>query len=247
MKKRLILLCVVASIFVCLNVFKFISNRKSYVIFNDKSIIRVSGKKYKFVNFKDSYLSNKKFDVYDYNNYLGKYNVKFYDDRYKVYNKKEVAKFNSAFIGVYSKNNKVKLNTSSVDELSISDKMFLSKILSDNNIDFGGILNINEKRSINIDGDYYLYNVSFDSSMGNDSDLFSIVYISNMENYSVIESSFVSSDNYTKLVSYNIDAVIDLDGDSVDEIIISDLMFSQSGNSSKKIYKFDGSKYVLSK
>ena len=83
--------------------------------------------------------------------------------------------------------------------------------------------------------------------MGNTNELFSIVYISNLEDYSIIESSFVDNSHYNELVSYNIDAVIDLDGDSNDEIVISDLMFSQSGNSLKKIYKLNGNKYILSK
>lgn len=247
MKKSLILLCVVVSIFLCLCFINFLGNRKSYVVFNDKSIIQISGKKYKFVDFKDRYLANKKFDVYDYNKYLGKYNIKFYDDRYKVFLKKEVVKFNSAFIGIYSKKNKVKLNTNSIEELNISEKLFLNRVLSDNNIQFNGNLTVNEKHSINGKDGYYLYNVSFDSAMGNTNDLFSIVYISNLEDYSIIESSFVDNSHYNELVSYNIDAVIDLDGDSNDEIVISDLMFSQSGNSLKKIYKLNGNKYILSK
>ncbi len=246
MKKRLIIMFVFAFIFILFQIFLMISNNKSYVVFSDKSIIKVSGKKYKFVDFKDSYLVNKKFDVYDYNKYIGKYNVKFFEDRYKVYNKKDVASFKNSFVGIYSNDNQVKLNTASVDELNLLDINFLYKILSDNNISFNGQLTINEKRAINSNNGYYLYNVSYNDMYSDNEKLFSIVYISNLKNYSIIKSSFVNNSEFNKLVSYNIDSVIDLDGDSIDEVIISDLMFSQSGTGSKEIYSFIDGKYVLS-
>ena len=245
MRRKLIIMFVFAGIFIVFQVFFLFSNRKSYVIFYDKSIIKVSGNKYQFVDFKDRYLVNKKFNVYDYNKYIGEYNVRFFEDRYKVYNKKDIASFNKSFIGIYSKDNKVKLNTSDVDNLNQADISFLSKILSDNNIKFNGDLTISEKYSINTKGDYYLYNVSYNAMGGVSSKLFSIVYVSNLRDYSIIKSSFVDAVDVNKLISYNVDCVIDLDGDLVDEVIISDLMFSQSGGGSREIYKFIDDKYVI--
>ena len=243
MKKGLIALCVVGVVFLVLNIIVFINNHESYVIFNDKSVIKVTRNGYDFVDFNDKYFVNRKFEVYDYNKYLGSFNVKAYDDSYRVYDKKETVNFSNSFIGIYSKNKRVKLNTSNVSKLDNSDMNILNRILSFNNVQLNSELSVNEKRAINFKNGYYLYNVSYNDCMGNSNKPFSAIYVSNSQDYAVIESDF-SASSCNQLISYNIDAVIDLDGDGVDEIVMSYLSFSQSGENTKKIYKFDGNKYV---
>lgn len=215
----------------------------SYIVFSDKSALRIYKKNYKFVDVDSEILSNKKFKVYDYNEYLGEYNVSF-DTTYRVYDDQyNLIRFNNDFIGIYSKKNDITLNTNYSEILNFDDLNLLQKILSENGIAYGGYLTTSIKKLININGydNVYLYNVSYDDYLDYSGDLFSVVYVCIDNDYIVVDLSFgIAEDLETKYIS----AIVDLDADGTDEIIIDTMVFSESQSSTKKIYKYKSGKYV---
>lgn len=220
-------------------------NKNSYIIFNDKTILSIEKNKYTYMNDNDI-INKKKFAVYDYNEYLGEYNVKIDDNTYKVYDDNyNLVKFKTSFIAIYSPKNKVKMNTNKKESLSQEDFDILKKVLSENNIENYTYLLTAEKRQVKIDENKYIYvyNVSNSSIINNDNKYFSIIFTVDNNQYNVLKINVVDKEEYNNSKIYSIEAIIDMNNDEKDEIVINTFISSQNGTTEKEIYTYSDNKY----
>jgi hypothetical protein len=124
--------------------------------------------------------------------------------------------------------------------LNENDNYIIDKILKQENIN-SSIDNIQGyKRIINIKGEKkYLYNITNTDN----NQLFSILFIWNENDSLLIDKSIVSKENYINLKSFYVNAIIDIDNDGTDEIILNTLSYSQMGGKTKSILRYDKQKY----
>lgn len=224
------------------------SPKTSHIVFNDGSVLTIEKDKYNIEKENQDILKSKKFKVYDYNEYLGEYNVKFSENTYKVYDDKyNLIRFQNSFIATYSKKDTIKMNTSKFESLNANDLEMLKEIINKESIQTYSYLPIEQKRKINVeDGKQsYIYNISNQSIVNNDNKFFSIVFIATDRDYQIIKMDIVNKEDYNKLVSYNIEALIDVDNDNKDEIIINTQIFSQNGEPTRELYKQKNNKYQM--
>ena len=253
-KKTYIIFFIILSIYlgIVLILYKtdMLSPKISYIVFSDGSVLTIEKNKYKIETENEDILKNKKFKVYDYNEYLGEYNVKFSENTYKVYDDKyNLIRFQNSFTATYSKKDKIKMNTSKFEPLNENDQEILKKITSKENIQSYSYLPVSQKRRINLeDGKQsYIYNISNQSIVNTDDKFFSLVFITTDDDYQIIKMDVVNKEDYNKLVSSNIEALVDIDNDKIDEIIINTQIFSQNGEPTREIYKMKNNKYEMLK
>jgi len=222
--------------------------KTSYIVFNDGSVLTIEKNKYKIDTENEEVLKNKKLKVYDYNEYLGEYNVKFSENTYKVYDDKyNLIRFQNSFIATYSKKDTIKMNTSKFESLNAKDLEMLKEIINKENIQTYSYLPIEQKRQINVeDGKQtYIYSISNQSIVNNDEKFFSIVFTATDGEYQIIKKDVANKEEYNRLVSYNIEALIDVDNDNTDEIVINTQIFSQNGEPTRELYKLKNNKYEI--
>lgn len=243
-KKSYLVIIIILALYVAIvlllkknNVFE---PKNNYIIFSDEQILEINKDKYSFVEKIDN-LQNLNFKVYDYTTYLGDYQVNYIDGKYRVFGEDNSAiKFNNDFLAIYSTDDSIKLNTSNTELLNENDNYIIDKILKQENIN-SSIDNIQGyKRIINIKGEKkYLYNITNTDN----NQLFSILFIWNENDSLLIDKSIVSKENYINLKSFYVNAIIDIDNDGTDEIILNTLSYSQMGGKTKSILRYDKQKY----
>lgn len=247
-KKSYIILIIVLLIYLALTLvlFKlgFFDKKESYIVFNDITALKINKEKYEFIEQKDI-PTDKKYDIYDYNKYVGNYNLNFKDNTYRIYDDNyNLIKLEKNFLAVYTKKEKIKINTNEVEELNQKDLEILSKVLEENNISAYTTLSTNQKIKLNIKNkNLYLYNVSNDDYLNNDKEVFSIVFIGNEKEHYIIDVSKTEKNSMYSVPGYYINTIVDLNNDENDEIILDTQVYSQNGKPTRTIYTYKGNKY----
>jgi|GEM_PF-6649902 len=224
--------------------FGFFDKKDSYIVFNDTTALRINKDKYEFIEQKDI-PTDKKYDIYDYNKYVGNYNLNFKDNTYRIYDDNyNLIKLEKNFLAVYTKKEKIKINTNNVEELNQKDMEILNKVLKSNDIGTYTTLSTKEKIKLRIKNkEMYLYNVSNDDYLNNDETVFSIVFIGNETEQYTINVSKTEKNNMYSVPGYFINVVADLNDDENDEIILDTQVYSQNGKPTRTIYTYKGNKY----
>lgn len=221
-----------------------LDKKESYIVFSDQTIIRIEKNKLYTENDLDV-LKEKKFDTYDYDEYLGKYNVKLDGKTYRVYDDKyNLIKFKNNFIGIYDPKNQTKINANKIENLNEYDRLQLNKIMNDKNLNTCTQFSKIEKKKLNNEKNdkLYIYDIACDNLI--DNDVFSIIYTSDEENYDILKFNSVKKEKYYDSNSYYIEAILDFDNDKNDEIIIDTMISSQNGIPEREIFKQEKNKYI---
>jgi len=241
----IIIIVLAAYLLVILFLNKKESNKDdNIIVFNDSTILKIDKNKLEYIEKIDN-IDKYKFDIYDYNDYIGKYNINYIDGKYRVFNEKNnLIKFEKDMIAIHS--NDITFNSNPIEELNYNDNIIIQKMLEKENLKKHEQYTIANKRKVNInkENQMYIYNVTYSEPINSDnSDYFSILFISNGEKYYFINKSVVKQEKFIELKSFYIDALVDLDNDGTDEIIIDTLSYSQMEGSKKSIYKLSKDKY----
>lgn len=251
-KKSYVIIIVILVLYLifALLIYKYGLFRKktSFILFSDNVVLSIKKNKYNFSNLDSEILKKKKFLVYDYNKFLGKYNINFSDDMYRVYGDDyNLVAFENNFLAIYSDKDNIIMNTNNIEDLDSEDFKILDVILKENGIYSYESLSFAQKTKINANGkdNAYIYNVSNNDFMNSDDKFFSIVFIADKNRYDLIKFDVVNSDNLYYAKSYYIEALIDIGNNGNDELIIDTLISSQNGTPVREVYEYKDNAYKV--
>ena len=172
-------------------------------------------------------------EVYDYNGYLGKYGVSYLknNNRWIVYDKDMKEVDNEGDIVAF----KSKLNTKyyevAREEISLSDRETIDKILKNNKIDITSENAYSSKYRIDLNGDrkedtLFISNLFSSDNVSGDAYTLALAIIKNKEY--VIKLIGQENDNSFMVPALKLDAIFDVDGDGYKEIVLTSSSYGDS-------------------
>lgn len=226
----------------------YLKNRreKLYILSGDFIKIKYEKGSWKNITKSDDY-KLKDFEVYEANNYKGKYRILF-TNRFYLYdsNGQSVPYENKLF--AYSGTLKLGITDITSTEMSENDKSIIQRALAKDNITSFNQLNLFQKVSVDTDKDGVVENVYAASNFYTDEELdkvFSIVFIEKNNTITVLKKNIISSEKIYDEPSYEINKVIDVRDDKKYEIMIEQSYYSRPEDSCILLYKLYGNKKLI--
>lgn len=241
MKKSLII--IISLVLIYLIAFTIIFG--SYDTFTNKYIYidnnvswKYSNKKWENVDIKNETIL-KGYNIYLPNTYelYGKYTLKYSENNWYIKNKKNFELYGNTLFALKGK--KMKFYNFKIERTI--DKTTIDKILKEINISNYKNLNLQKKIIIDLDNDgnnEIIYALSNIYSSDIENIYFNVIALFKDNKYTIIKS-IINPDNELS----DIFAFVDVDGDSILELIIVDEGFSSSENI-YTMYKYENNKFV---
>ncbi|MBQ7141314.1 MAG: hypothetical protein IJO32_07425 [Bacilli bacterium] len=255
MKKSYIIIFGSLSIYILLVLILFGKNEKKIIpeeyilIGND---IKLSTYDNKWDTIDNEVFNIKKFYVYDDNEYKGKFEVKYHNDRVYLFDEKRNSiKLNGNFTAVSSKN--IKIKEFKIDSITDINNSIIKKIEEELKIKIDSLeqLSLNQKVVLDFDNDgeneeLYLLSNMFNMNNGKIKKGFSLVWYVNNNKIQKLIDLVINEKKRLDSYSYSISGIIDYNNDKEYELIISKEMF-RPNYSCALVYKLNNNKFIEEK
>ncbi len=181
----------------------------SYFAFFDIGAFKNTNDKWSVIPIDDTQVFSNKFDVLIDNEYMGKYELRYFDNKWYFFDNDMNSESFSGDLFAYHSNQKVSVANIVINELESSDLTYVNKVLEKEGYSLSSLnnLTISEKIEFDIDSDgedEVIYSVSDADIMSNQKNAFSTVfYLKNNKVYTIKLDIYTSNNQIYSLYSIN--------------------------------------------
>lgn len=219
---------------------------KLYILSGDFIKIKYENGKWQNIDNSDDY-KLKEFEVYESNEYKGKYKILF-TNKFYLYDEKGKNTSYEGQLFSYTGNIKLGIINTISSEMTDNDKYIIERALSKVGIAGFNSLNLYQKVSLDVDKDGIIENIYAASNYYVEEIVdkaFSIVFIEKNGNIDILKEKIISTDKIYEEPSYEINKVIDINEDKKYEIMIEQSYFSRPEDSCIILNKLYGKKTLI--
>lgn len=213
-KKNGIWIILVILVLIIIGVFIYMRNANqgkndSYIVFNDSSVFRYHKEKWEKISKEENRVFDNRFDVYMDNNYEGKFEIRYVNDKWYYFDENMDSKDLSGDMFAYYSKNDISLAKNKIEQVNSEDINYINKALKKKKIVVNENTNyiMNEKISYDVDSDgknETIYALSNADVLEDLTDTFSTVfYIKNNKVYTLLLENYTNESENVVLYSIN--------------------------------------------
>lgn len=213
-KKNGIWIILVILVLIMIGVFIYMKNANqgkndSYIVFNDSAVFRHHKEKWEKISKEENRVFDNRFDVYMDNNYEGKFEIRYVNDKWYYFDENMDSKDLSGDMFAYYSKNDISLAKNKIEQVNSEDINYINKALKKKKIVVNENTNyiMNEKISYDVDSDgknETIYALSNADVLEDLTDTFSTVfYVKNNKVYTLLLENYTNESENVVLYSIN--------------------------------------------
>lgn len=249
MKKKYIIIGIVLIAYLVLMILIFglgLFKNKTYIVLGENGKIKYENGYVDMGSNDTSLYHNQIYDVYDSNGHLGNYKIKFYQNKWYVFDKNDKYIKISTPIFAIKSNRKYTVPEYKIDELNSDDLQIINDVLKDNGITKYEGFSLNQKINLDFDGDsknetlYFIAN-AYDDVKAKSKFSF-VIYVDNSK-ISVLAKDIVDIYESYEGYNYSLGHIIDLKKNGKNEIFVEKTCFDNNCIDCYEVYQLKYGKY----